>query len=196
MLEKLITISTNYLVHNQVIAEDDRDIYEYGFHAIYNNIIDIVSIVIIASFFNMVPETIVYHISFIPLRNTAGGYHTKTHLHCFIMSTTILITSLFAITWVTSSILSIGLACLSTILIWVKAPIEHENSPMSKGKFNRMKVLSRMLSIIFLCLVFLINIFMDISLRWIAISLALGMASHTILLLAAIVSILGNRKNS
>jgi len=196
VLEKLITISTNYLVHNQVIAEDDRDIYEYGFHAIYNNIIDIVSIVIIASFFNMVPETIVYHISFIPLRNTAGGYHTKTHLRCFIMSTTILITSLFAITRVTSPILSIGLACLSTILIWVKAPIEHENNPMSKGKFNRMKVLSRTLSIIFLCLVFLINIFMDISLRWIAISLALGMASHTILLLAAIAQILGNRKIS
>ena len=139
MLEKLITVSTNYLIHNQVIDEDDRDVYEYGFHTLYNNIIDIVSIVIIALLFNTVPQTIVYHVSFVLLRNTAGGYHTKTHLRCFTMSTTILITSLFVITWVTSPILSIGLACLSTILIWVKAPMEHENNPMSIGKYNRMK---------------------------------------------------------
>lgn len=196
MLEKLITISTDYLVRKQVIDEDDRDIYEYGFHAIYNNIIDVVSIVIIALLFNMIPQTIVYHISFVPLRNTAGGYHTKTHFRCFIMSTTILLMSLYVITRVTSSAISIGLACLSTLLIWVKAPIEHENNPMSKGKYNRMKTLNRMLSIIFLCLVSLINIFMDVSLRWIAMSLALGMASHTILLFAAIAQILHNRKTS
>jgi len=196
VLEKLITISTNYLVHNQVIDEEDRDIYEYGFHSLYNNIIDIVSIVIIALSFNMVQQTVVYHISFILLRTTAGGYHTKTHLRCFIMSTTILLMSLFLIARITSPVISIGLSCLSTILIWVKAPIEHENNPMSKEKYNRMKTLSRTLSIIFLSLVFLINIFMDVSLRWIAMSIALGMASHTILLLAAITQNLHNRKTS
>lgn len=196
MLEKLIDISTNYLIHNQVIDEDDRDVYEYGFHSLYNNIIDIVSIVIIALFFYSVPQTIVYHISFVLLRNTAGGYHTKTHLRCFIMSTTILLVSLFVITRVASPVLSIGLACLSTILIWVKAPIEHENNPMSKEKYHRMKILSRMTSIIFLCLIFLTNIFMDISLRWIAMSLAFGMATHAILLFATITQSLHNRKTS
>lgn len=193
-MEKLITISTNYLVHNKVIYEEDRDIYEYGFHAIYNNIIDIISIVIIAWLFNMVPGTIIYHISFVLLRNTAGGYHTKTHLRCFIMSTAILVLSLFVITRSTSLILSIELTCLSTLLIWIKAPIEHENNPMSREKYNRMKILSRVISAILLCIVLLINIFMDASFRWIAISLALGMASHSILLLAAIIQSLRNRK--
>lgn len=196
MLQTLITISTNYLVHKRVIDEDDRDIYEYGFHVAYNNIIDIVSIIIIALLFNTVPETIVYHVSFILLRSTAGGYHTKTHLRCFMMSTIIFIISLFLVTRITLPIISIGLACLSTILIWAKAPIEHENNPMSTGKFNRMKALSRTLSVIFLCLIFLINTCMDISLRWIAMSLALGMASHTILLFAAIAQILRNRKTT
>lgn len=194
MLEKLVTTSTNYLIYNQVIEEDDRDVYEYGFHALYNNIIDIVSIVIIALFFNAVPQMIVYHISFVLLRCTAGGYHSKTHLRCFMMSTTILLMSLFIITRVTSPVISIGLACLTTLFIWVKAPIEHENNPMSKEKYNRMKKLCRMLSVIFFCIVFLINTCMDISLRWISMSLALGMSSHTILLFAAIAQILLNSK--
>lgn len=194
MFEKFIIISTNYLVHRRVIDEEDRDIYEYGFHALYKNTLDIASIVIIALLFNKIPQMIVYHISFIALRNTAGGYHAKTHLRCFIMSTIHLLVSLIVITKVISSALSMGLACLSILLIWIKAPIEHENNPMCMGKHNRMKALSRTFSVIFLCSIFMINVFVRVSLKWVAMSLALGMASHAILLLAAIAQISHNRE--
>jgi len=196
MLDKLITESTNYLIYNQVIDEEHRDVYEYGFHILYINIIDIVSIAIIALLFGTVPQTIVYHVSFILLRNTAGGYHAKTHLRCFMISTAIFLMSLFIVSWVASPILSISLACLSALFIWAKAPVEHENNPMSMEKYNHMKILSRTFSVIFLCLVFLINIFMDASLRWVAMSLALGMASQTMLLFAAIAQTLRNRKTT
>lgn len=186
MLEKMINASTDYLVSHQVINEENRDIYEYGFHVLYNNLIDIISIVIIALCLNMMPEIIIYHVSFILLRNTAGGYHAKTHVHCFVLSTAILLVSLFIISQATSPVLSIGLACISVLLVWTKTPIEHENNPMSTKKQKRMKKISRTISVMLLCVILWISMFMDTSFRWMAISLALGMASHTCLVLAAL----------
>ena len=146
MLDKLITTSTNYLVRRQVINEDDRDIYEYGFHALYNNIIDISSIVIISLWLGQIPQSILYHLSFVAIRQSAGGFHAKTHLRCFVMSTAIWLFSLWGIFQTSSPAVCIALAGVSLILVWVKAPIEHENSPMDYDKFKHMKVLSRILS--------------------------------------------------
>lgn len=140
MLDTFIRKSTEYLIQNRVIDEDDRDVYEYGFHNLYNNIIDVASIVIISVWLNQVPQTILYHISFVFLRNTAGGYHAKTHLQCFIISSAIWLTSLLAISKIGSPGVCISLAALSTSLIWLKGPVEHESSPMSLKKRRRMKV--------------------------------------------------------
>lgn len=63
MLEKIITKSTDYLIRNRVIEEDDRDVYEYGFHSLYNNIIDIASILVISIFLHQVPQTALYRSS-------------------------------------------------------------------------------------------------------------------------------------
>lgn len=187
MLKKMIETSTHYLVSHHVIEENDRDIYEYGFHAVYNNLVDVTSIIIISIMLNMIPQAIVYHIAFIPLRNTAGGYHSKTHIRCFITSTSILLVSLFAISNITAPSISIGLASLSVILLWIKTPIEHENNPMSLKKYRHMKTISRIVSVIFLCLIILMNPLIPHSYRWITMSLALGMVSHSALMVMAMI---------
>ncbi len=184
MLDKLIIASMDYLIRHQVIVEDDRDIYEYGFHALYNNIIDIASILIISIWLHQIPQTILYHIPFVALRNTAGGFHAKTHFRCFILSTTIWLFSLWGILRIISPIMYIGLAGLSVFLVWVKAPIENENSPLSAEKYKRMKILCRIISAVFFAGVLFISTLLSSKYNWIAASLAYGMASHSILILA------------
>ena len=186
MLDKLITTSTNYLVRRQVINEDDRDIYEYGFHALYNNIIDISSIVIISLWLGQIPQSILYHLSFVAIRQSAGGFHAKTHLRCFLMSTAIWLLSLWGISQTSSSAVCITLAGVSLILVWVKAPIEHENSPMDYDKFKHMQVLSRVLSTAFFIVILFLALVMGKFHLWIAASLAYGMASHSILMLISL----------
>lgn len=186
MLNILIGASVDYLLNKHVIEEDDRDVYEYGFHALYNNIIDISSIIIISIFFNQVLQTILYHISYIILRNTAGGYHAKTHIRCFIMSTVIWLLSLWAISHTSFAIISIGLAGVDVFLIWAKAPVEHINNPLSAQKLKRMKVYSRVMSTVILAVILFISTIMKNEHLWIATSLAYGMASHTILMLVAL----------
>ncbi|MDR1541403.1 MAG: accessory gene regulator B family protein [Clostridiales bacterium] len=185
MLDILTSKSTDYLILNEVIAEDDRDVYEYGFHALYNNIIDISSIAIISVWLNQVPQTILYHISFIILRNIAGGFHAKTHLRCFIMSTVIWLLSLLAISMMALPLNCLGLAGVAVVLIWVKAPVEHDNSPLSAEKHRRMKLYSRVASAVFFTIILFTYLLMK-EYIWIAVSLAYGMASHAFLILGSL----------
>jgi len=185
-MDKLITTSTDYLVRRQVIDEDDRDIYEYGFHALYNNIIDISSIVIISIWLGQVPQSILYHLSFVAIRQSAGGFHAKTHLRCFVMSTAIWLLSLWGISQTSSPAVCIALAGVSLILVWVKAPIEHENSPMDYDKVKHMQVLSRILSTAFFVVILFLALVMGKSHFWITGSLAYGMASHAVLMLISL----------
>lgn len=186
MLDRLITASTNYLIRRQVIDEDDRDIYEYGFHALYNNIIDIASIVIISILLGQIPQTILYHVSFVSIRQTAGGFHAKTHLRCFVMSTIIWLLSLWGISQANWPALCVILAGISVVLVWVKAPIEHENSPMDSEKCKRMRMLSRIFSASFLMAIIFLLSATGKSYLWVAASLAYGMASHTLLMLISL----------
>lgn len=186
MLGKLITASTNYLIRRQVIDEENRDIYEYGFHALYNNIIDIASIIVISILLGQVMQTVLYHLSFAVIRRTAGGYHAKTHLRCFVMSTVIWLLSLWGIAETSSQGIYIILALLSTIVVWTKSPIEHENSPMNADKYNRMKMMSRILSTIFLGVIILWCVIMGNAYIWIPAALAYGMISHSLLMLISL----------
>lgn len=186
MLDKLITASTNYLIRQQVIDEVDRDVYDYGFHSLYNNIIDLASIIIIAVWLRQVPQTILYHLSFIVIRQTAGGFHAKTHLRCFVISTIIWMFSLWGISLTSSSIIYIALAGLSVMLIWMKAPIEHVNSPLDSEKYMRMKLLSKLLSFTFFVIIIILTFEMEKAHTWITASLAYGMASHSLLMLISL----------
>ena len=186
MLDEFSRRSTDFLIRNRVIDEEDRDVYEYGFHSLYNNIIDIASLIIISIWLRQVRQTILYHVSFVILRNTAGGFHAKTHFRCFIVSTAMWLISLWGISNAAFPGICVGLAALSVSLVWAKAPIEHENSPLSVEKRKRMKIRSRTASIVFFVAVLLASTVMNDAYRWIAASLAYGMASHAILILGAL----------
>lgn len=184
MLEALIQKSTNYLISHKVIEEEDREIYEYGFHALFNNIIDVFSIIIISVYFHQVPQTILYHITFVAMRNTAGGFHAKTHFRCFILSTSIWLLSLWGIAYTTQPATSICMSGISVFLVWLNAPIEHENNPLSGKKYNHMKKLCRTISCAFFIIIIITSLLLP-NYVWIPASLAYGMISHSLLMILA-----------
>lgn len=185
MLNILIKKSTDYLISHNVIDADDRDVYEYGFHSLYSNVIIFSIIGLISIAVKQFPQTVIYHIAFILMRNNAGGYHAKTQVQCFFMSTIIWMLSLWIIATIASPALTICLALFSAILIWIKAPIEHENNPMSEKKFIRMKNRSRLISSVLFVITVILSVLNE-STMWIAVSLAVGMVSHAALFISAL----------
>jgi len=182
VLDSLIKVSVNYLVKQNVINDDDRDVYEYGFHSLYSNVFIFFVIGIGAILLNQFAQTIIYHAIFIVMRSVAGGYHARSQWCCFILSVLVWILSLFAIAYINFPIVSIALSLISMIIVWAKAPAVHENNPLSDSKRSKMKILSRILSLLFLFAVMVLALWNNKNL-WVANSIACGLFTHSTLMI-------------
>lgn len=193
MFAELAAKSVGFLIRNDIVKKDDEDIYIYGFHLLYINIIDILSIILISCWLNQVFETILYHLSFVTLRYLAGGYHAKTHMRCFIVSTSMWLLSMYAIHHTTNLLFTISFGLISVILIWLKSPRVHIHNPMSQLKKHKMKWRSRIASILLLVIIIIITCIPDHDLFWVTASLVYGMTSHSLLF---IISLMENKMNA
>ena len=81
-MDRLVDIITNYYVRKNVITEDKRDIYFYGFKLIISDIINYAIIIIIGIVLNRLIESVAFLISLCVLRQFSGGFHAKTFWLC------------------------------------------------------------------------------------------------------------------
>ena len=184
-MDRLIRLSTDFLIDHGVIAPDDRDVYEYGFHAIYQNIFSLGVVVILAFLLRQVPQTLLFHIVFIPMKSVAGGYHATTRMRCFVISMVIWLASLGLIALVTlAPYVALIMSLTSCIIIWIIAPVEHENNPLSAKKRRLMMRLSRVISATF-CLGTVAMLVAFPAYGWIGASIAVSMLAMSISLLVA-----------
>ena len=82
ILERL----TNHFVVNEVIRDEDREIYYYGLYQGFLIIVNIITAIIIGVIFRMVWQSILFMLAYVPLRTYGGGYHAKTEGRCYLIS--------------------------------------------------------------------------------------------------------------
>ncbi len=119
------------LIRNDVIKNEDRDIYLFGINQMFIISLNILTTLLIGMVFNVVFEMIIFSISYIALRSYAGGYHARNNLNCYIVSVLILLSAVGLIKsdfWDLTNII----ICLfvSSIVIVRLAPIADINKPL------------------------------------------------------------------
>lgn len=129
ILEKL----TDKLIKTQIIDEEEKELYIYGFKQGFILLINIITVIIIGLHFKMIWQSIVFMISYSLLRAYAGGYHTSTQLRCYLFS----IIMIMSVLWGLSQIPRNGTICfvitmISGIIIFKFAPVEDQNKPLSQ----------------------------------------------------------------
>ena len=72
------------LINRNIIEEEDKEIYSYGFNQILFIMLNFITILIIGILFNMLFETIIFMSTYIPIRIYAGGYHARKQTKCYI----------------------------------------------------------------------------------------------------------------
>ena len=97
-MEKIAKRLTDWLIAKEAVAFDEKELYEYGIFHLLLNIIDTISILLLAVLFHEVMPTVFYIICFCTLRKYAGGYHTlrryaggyhaKTVFTCYLLTLT------------------------------------------------------------------------------------------------------------
>lgn len=175
------------LVQSGEISSDDKELYEYGLRQGFLMIINIITTIIIGLAFGMVAESLIFMITYIPLRIYAGGYHSNTQLRCYLVSIIMTVTVLLAIKsifWTDSKVLLLVL--FSSIIVFVLSPVENVNKQLVKGEVELYRKKARGILILEILLFITISYFGTIK---VAVCIPIALFTLSIML------ILGKIKN-
>lgn len=155
-----------WLTKNNSLPEDDRPIYVYGFQLLLSTISSLTSILLISASIKRLSYAICFLLFFFVLRLFCGGYHAKTFTKCFIVTNLsfliiVGITELIIITNFKFIIPIINL--FSTVVIWIFAPVKNENHPYSEKTNKKNKLVSRIISLAYIIVLFLLFMFTDVA---------------------------------
>lgn len=121
------------LEKNGIIDHESRDIYAYGLSHAGMTILNIATTAVIGLLLGMLWQSMLFTITYIPLRIFAGGYHAKTRTRCYFASIGLLVSALVAIRclqW-TGSVCALVLAAAG-IIIFAFSPAESVNKPLDE----------------------------------------------------------------
>ncbi len=148
------------MVQNEIISSEDKEIYVYGLEQGFILLVNILTTLLIGFLFNKVLETIVFLVTYIPLRIYAGGYHARTQLRCYISSVVLIVSALLAIEFIPwTNFIVITISTISGLIIFILSPVEDMNKPLDTaevkvyGKKARM-ILGLELVVLILLMVF------------------------------------------
>lgn len=175
---------TNQLVENNIISEDDKEIYAYGLSIAGHNLLILAIMAVIALLLKSLDIMLIFCLSYIPLRKFAGGFHQSTRFRCLLTSElTFLAVALLVMLAdkLTAAYISMPLLLLfSTVVIFIKAPIDSVNRRINAAQTAKY----RKKSIIILCiLLFVTGILSFFGLVRYAFALTLSITVEGVLLL-------------
>lgn len=121
------------LISSDHIDQDERDIYIFGLNTLLIHLLNFLSMLLIAALMRQSWEYLLFMFLFIPLRSYAGGYHASSPMRCYVLSTGIMVMVLLLVKLIGGQAdlwLGIGLLAVSTVLIFILAPVENANKPL------------------------------------------------------------------
>ena len=160
MINKLSTILSEGIGLRLNSSDNEKEIYAYSIELLTSLLINLIILSITSILLNKKVELIVFIVFFSGLRSYAGGYHARTHIECIVLSFCLFTISAISSTYLIAygeTILICGIL-FSLVMVFILAPAESENKPLSEKKRLKYKRRSRiiviLLSIIAICLYF------------------------------------------
>jgi len=121
MFQAAVKRTTDWLVQGGSIAEEERDVYEFGLDKFFSMLSNFIFAAGLGLLFGMLAQTVVFYVAYIMIRVYAGGYHADRPLRCFFFSISVIVPCLFAIhfqqVWNTPVVFYSLLGLCSTILV-------------------------------------------------------------------------------
>lgn len=159
-MENLSRRFADFMTKNNIITEQDKEIYRFGFVLMLRIILNVSTLLFIGACFDMIVETIVFVIYSLMIRSYSGGFHSDNPIICYLISVVTTVLMLFCIKFGVLNIrLNFMLIALSIGVILIYAPVEHKNKPLEEVerkiyKRNLIKILIGLIFVVFMFLLF------------------------------------------
>lgn len=151
MIDNMAIKITDQLIDNGIVKEKEKDIYIYGLQLLFFNVIELITVMILALLLDIFMESLIFLIFFAVLRTFAGGYHADTYLKCFCMTTSIVFIPIFILKNIVlhDYIYYATLFCITTILLILYSPTDSPNKRLIDKERTRYRRISFLLFIVF-----------------------------------------------
>lgn len=156
MYDRIIQHTMNFLYAHSNAAEEDRDLYHYGFELILMYFINAGALLLLGLLMGCFFETLLLLFGFALQQSFAGGFHAMTHLRCFLIMLAGWAASMLLIRMVVSYPVILGaMAAIGVFVVFLFAPVKHENYPVSAEKERKMKRIAHFVAILMCIVVFI-----------------------------------------
>ena len=134
MIEIAAGLVTNYLVKREVVNQDEKDVYKYGFEILFSTILGICIVLILGLTAGSLMTSLIFIAVFCSLRIKCGGYHADSYLSCNVVFTTVFLIVLmvekFSEKVLVSPPILFMVYLLGFLVIYIYAPVENVNKPL------------------------------------------------------------------
>ncbi|NLK37879.1 MAG: accessory gene regulator B family protein [Epulopiscium sp.] len=132
-MENFIHKLTDGFIENGIICVQDRELYEYGLRQGVIMLCHLITTVMLGLCFGMVVQSILFLVFYIPLRIFAGGFHTRSQLHCYFLTIAMTVAVLLLIRFISwTTPLCFGMSAISAVVIGILAPVEDSNKHLDE----------------------------------------------------------------
>jgi len=125
--------TADWLLRNNRIIADKREIYEFGLEKLFSSFANIFFLLLFGFVLGIALPAAMFYLAYVLIRVYAGGYHSDNPLICFFVSIAVLIPCLFAIRFYRVWNVPVAfwsLLALSITLLVLISPVEHKNKPL------------------------------------------------------------------
>lgn len=161
MYRKLSCKITEWFVDKKIISSDEREIYQYSVEVLLSDAIYLFVAFLTALLTNSLLASIAFLLGFLLLRKFSGGYHASTYLRChflFWVNQILMIAVYYLLPGEYSRIASLIFISISIVCVFVLAPVENENKPLSDKEKRKYGFLSKMVIIFDAAVVLVLSI--------------------------------------
>ncbi|MGI5958596.1 MAG: accessory gene regulator ArgB-like protein [Massiliimalia sp.] len=175
MIQKISCKISAWLFKLGAISADEQELYQYAVYCFLFSSAPLIAMFIIGIFLGMWFESLLFILPFMLIRKFSGGFHLKSPVACFLVSTALLTAFLMVIQYMIEKEiywLPLIFAFLSVVLLALFSPVDSQQRQLSEKE----KTVFKRVAIIISVTIFLLYIlFMMCGLERIALPIGIGL---------------------
>ena len=149
MIKRLSQSLAKTIVNSGAGRNNSTAAIAFGLELIFTYLFGTAILMVISVLCRQPLAWLVFLLGFAPLRTTAGGFHAKTQLSCFVVSSAIFLLSMiisFFLSWTTTVYLLVS--TLTLILVLLVSPVEAINKKLTKEQRSKNRTRSLIISVV------------------------------------------------
>ena len=138
---------SHFLCKKKVIAEQEVEVYQYGFEILISTTLGLLITVAIGIVLNMFFLSVLYYVIFVMVRQWTGGYHADSYLKCNITFAgitffTLGMTKLSDMSEMYSLTIHGLMLVFALLSVWKYTPVENPNKRIREEMKEQNKIMS------------------------------------------------------